>query len=90
MTKNIPVLGLFEAHLTVSDLQRSISFYHDIVGLQLALYTSNRNAAFFWVGDSKRSMLGLWLLGTMPLGLTLHISFEVAMKDLLQAPKWLE
>jgi lactoylglutathione lyase len=74
----------------VSDLQRSICFYHDIVGLQLALYTSNRNAAFFWVGDSKRSMLGLWSLGTMPLGLTLHISFEVTIRDLLKAPKWLK
>ena len=25
----VPVRGLFEAHLTVSDLQRSITFYRD-------------------------------------------------------------
>ena len=32
----IPIQGLFEVHLTVSDLQRSIDFYRDIVGLQPA------------------------------------------------------
>lgn len=43
----IPVQGLFETHLTVSNLERSINFYQDIVGLQLALEISDRNAAFF-------------------------------------------
>jgi catechol 2,3-dioxygenase-like lactoylglutathione lyase family enzyme len=37
MAEPIPVQGLFETHLTVSNLQRSIKFYQDIVGLQLAL-----------------------------------------------------
>ena len=92
MTERIPVLGLFETHLTVSDLQRSIGFYRDIVGLQLALYVFERNAAFFWIGDdSRRSMLGLWSLGKTPVGLTLHVAFEVAkMEDLLKTPKWLK
>ena len=35
-------------------------------------------------------MLGLWSLGTMPLGLTLHVAFEVTINDLLHAPKWLK
>ena len=47
MAEPIPIQGLFEVHLTVSDLQRSIDFYRDIVGLQLALEVSDRNAAFF-------------------------------------------
>jgi lactoylglutathione lyase len=47
MTDRVPVLGLFETHLTVSDLQRSIGFYRDIVGLQLAFEVSERNATFF-------------------------------------------
>jgi lactoylglutathione lyase len=42
MTDRIPLCGLFETHLTVSDLQRSIAFYRDILGLQLAL--EDRNA----------------------------------------------
>jgi len=96
MTEHVPVYGLFETHLTVSDLQRSIRFYKDIVGLQLAFEVCERNAAaFFWIGDpshsSRRCMLGLWSVGIAPLGLNLHVAFEVAaINDLLEAPKRLK
>jgi len=97
MGKRVPIYGLFETHLTVSDLQRSITFYRDIIGLELALEVSESDAAFFWIGDhpshscSRRSMLGLWSVGTAPLGLNLHIAFEVvAINDLLDAPKRLK
>jgi lactoylglutathione lyase len=94
MTKHVPVYGLFETHLTVSNLQHSIRFY-DIIGLQLAVEASECNAAFFWIGDpsysSRHSMLGLWSVGTAPLGLNLHVAFEVAaINDLLDAPKRLK
>ena len=94
MMEHIPIHGLFETHLTVSDLQRSIRFYRDIIGLELALETLERNAAFFWIGDrsyrsfSRLPMLRLWSVGTVPLGLNLHVAFEVAaINDLLDAPK---
>ena len=93
MGKRVPIYGLFEAHLTVSDLQRSITFYRDIVGLKLAFEVSEHNAAFFWIGDnaSRRSMLGLWSVGIAPIGLNLHVAFEVAgINDLLDAPKRLK
>jgi lactoylglutathione lyase len=51
----------------------------------LALEVSDRNAAFFWIGDSKRSMLGLWSFGSIPIGLNLHIAFEVMLDNLLEA-----
>jgi lactoylglutathione lyase len=93
MGKHVPIHGLFETHLTVSDLQRSIIFYRDVVGLQLAHEVSECNAAFFWIGHhtSRYSMLGLWSVGEAPLGLNLHIAFEVApINDLLDAPKLLK
>jgi lactoylglutathione lyase len=90
MTDHISILGLFETHLTVSDLQRSIRFYRDIVGLQLALEESERNAAFFWIGDSRHSMLRLWSIGTVPMGITLHVAFRVTKDDLLHTPKQLK
>src|SRR6187200_655616 len=96
MMEHIPLRGLFETHLTVSNLQRSIIFYRDIVGLHLALEVSERGAAFFWIGDpssysSRCSMLGLWSIGTAPIGLTLHVGFEVAgINELLDAPKRLK
>ena len=88
--QSVPIKGLFETHLTVSNLQRSIDFYRDKLGLQLALKVSDRNAAFFWIGDSRRSMLGLWSIGSSPLGLTLHIAFDVNLSDLLDAPNRLK
>jgi hypothetical protein len=37
-----PIDGLYETHLTVASLDRSIPFYRDIVGLELARRLSNR------------------------------------------------
>src|SRR5215212_4189065 len=65
-----PVRRLFETLLTVSDLRSSIDFYRQVVGLPLALEVPERNTAFFWVGDSRPSLLGLWSLGTAPMGPT--------------------
>jgi lactoylglutathione lyase len=90
MTDHVKILGLFETHLTVSNLQSSIDVYRDVVGLELALEVSERNAAFFWIGDSRHSMLGLCSLGTAPLGLTLHVAFEVTTNDLLDTPMLLK
>jgi len=90
MTPRVPVRKLFESHLTVSDLQRSVNFYRDLVGLTLALEVPERNAAFLWVGEAGDSLLGLWSLGSSPLGITLHVAFEVTIDDLLDAPKRLE
>ena len=67
MTRPVPVVGLFETHLTVADLARSSAFYRDVVGLPLALDLPERGAAFFWIGAPGRAMLGLWSLGSAPL-----------------------
>jgi lactoylglutathione lyase len=87
MAELIQVSGLFETHLTVSDLQRSIVFYRDVIGLELGIEVPERNCAFFWVGGSKRSMLGLWSMGSIPNGLKLHIAFKVNVNDLFDVPR---
>jgi lactoylglutathione lyase len=79
------VAGLFETHLTVSDLDRSIEFYRDVVGLPLALELPERGVAFFWIGLPGEAMLGLWSLGSAPMGLSLHIALKVSLKDVLGA-----
>ncbi len=43
----IPISGLYETHLTVSNLDRSVAFYRDMVGLELAHTVPKRHAAFF-------------------------------------------
>lgn len=85
MTALPKAVGLFETHLTVSDLDRSIAFYRDAVGLPLALELPERGAAFFWIGDPGRAMLGLWSLGSAPMGLSLHIALRVSLEDVLGA-----
>ncbi|VFJ14780.1 VOC family protein [Candidatus Nitrosocosmicus franklandus] len=83
----VPIKGLFETHLTVSDLQRSIKFYREIIGLDLGLENSERQCAFFWIGRSKNSMLGLWSTQSIPIGLVLHVAFEVSLNDLLNTSR---
>jgi lactoylglutathione lyase len=82
----VPVRALFEAHLTVADVPRSTAFYREVVGLPLALDLPERGAAFLWVGEPGRSMLGLWSMGSAPMGMTLHVAFDVALDELLGAP----
>jgi len=68
-----PVDRLFEAHLTASDLDASIAFYRDQVGLELAHVVPARQAAFFWVGSRGSTMLGLWAGGSAPQKTTTHM-----------------
>jgi lactoylglutathione lyase len=85
MTEPVPIQGLFETHLTVSNLNRSVSFYRDVVGLTLALELPERGAAFFWTGEPGEAMLGLWSLGSAPIGLSLHVAFRASLDDVLGA-----
>jgi lactoylglutathione lyase len=80
------VRGLFETHLTVSELPRSVSFYRDTVGLPVALELPERGAAFHWIGEPGRAMLGLWTIGSAPMNMRLHIAFDMALADVLAAP----
>jgi lactoylglutathione lyase len=83
----IPIRDLFETHLTVSDLQRSMAFFGDVLGLEPAQVFLERKVAFYWIGARGGSMLGLWEVGTGPQRLSLHIAFRVDLEDLLKAPE---
>src|SRR4051794_15421779 len=82
---SVPARGLFETHLTVTDLGRSVAFYRDVVGLELAWEVGERDAAFFWIGKPGQSMLGLWSVGSAPIGLLLHVAFSADLDDVLRA-----
>jgi lactoylglutathione lyase len=84
--KPVPIEGLFETHLSVSDLDRSVEFYRRVVGLDVWFEVPERRACFFWVGPPGTSMLALWEIGTSPVSLHLHLAFKVAIEDLLEAP----
>lgn len=54
------IKGLYETHLFVEDLERSIEFYSKTLGLKQCRYGAERRTAFFWIGNDKQFMLGLW------------------------------
>lgn len=85
MSEAVPAHGLFETHLTVSDLDRSVAFYRDVVGLPLGLTLPQRGAAFFWIGEAGKAMLGLWAIGSAPIALSLHVAFTTSLEDVLDA-----
>jgi ribosomal protein S18 acetylase RimI-like enzyme len=76
---------LFEAHLAVRDVDASAAFYRDVVGLPVAFRVPERGAAFMWVGRPGESMLGLWSLGSAPMGITSHVAFAATLADVLGA-----
>jgi lactoylglutathione lyase len=86
----IPLRGLFESHLTVADLDRAMSFYGDVLGLELAEVFRERRVAFYWIGAPGQSMLGLWESGSGPQRMSLHVAFRVDLRDLLEAPRRLQ
>lgn len=86
MSEPVAISGLFETHLTVRDLDRSIAFYRDVVGLQPALHEPDLGAALFWIGAAGQAMLGLWAAGTAPIGISLHVAFTASLDDVLDAP----
>jgi lactoylglutathione lyase len=82
----ISISGLFEAHLTVSDLERSMQFYGETLGLTPAEVFAGRRVAFYWLGGRGSSMLGLWEVGSTPQRMSLHVAFSVDLEELLRAP----
>jgi len=82
----IPLRDLFETHLTVADLPRSMDFYGQVLGLELAYSLPERKVAFYWIGGRGNSMIGLWEVGSAPQKMSLHLAFRSDLQDVLDAP----
>ena len=87
MDRALEIDGLFEAHLTVGDLDRSIAFYRDVVGLELAYRTPQADAAFLWIGGRGNAMLGLWAHGRAPMNVALHLAFRLPLEQVMSSPR---
>ena len=57
MTSAVAIERLFEAHLIVADLDASIAFYRDRLGLELARVAPARQTAFLWIGSRRRRIV---------------------------------
>jgi GNAT superfamily N-acetyltransferase/catechol 2,3-dioxygenase-like lactoylglutathione lyase family enzyme len=69
----------------VGDLDRSVAFYRDVVGLPLGFEIPDRGAAFLWIGQPGEAMLGLWSHGSAPVALSLHVAFKTSLEQVVVA-----
>jgi lactoylglutathione lyase len=53
-------MHLYETHLPVANTEISRKFYEEILGLKLGYRDPGRDIVFLFIGDGRRSMLGLW------------------------------
>ncbi|MDP1418193.1 VOC family protein [Peribacillus simplex] len=84
------IRGLYEAHLPVSNLNRSIEFYEGL-GLELD-HKVEDNLAFLWI-EKDKSWLGLWETEKVEVEYhpsLRHIAFQVSLEDLKSSVVWLE
>lgn len=82
------IKGLYEAHLPVRDLKRSIEFY---TSLELELAYKTPKLAFFWILKGQ-SWVGLWETdkAETPYHPSLrHIAFHVDIEAIRNAKVWL-
>ena len=84
------IKGLYEAHLPVSNLNRSIKFYEGL-GLQFDHKVEDR-LAFLWI-EKDKSWLGLWETDKVEVEYhpsIRHIAFQVTLEDLKNSVVWLK
>lgn len=76
---------LYETHLPVSSTEASKAFYVDIVELSFAYRDPVRDIVFLWIGENRRSMLGLWGPRTTYGNARekSHLAFAVSLPELL-------
>lgn len=83
------IKGLYEAHLPVKNLDKSMAFYEKL-GLKMAW--CDKETAFFWIEEGK-SWLGLWEgneYQTLYHPSLRHIAFRVSYEDLKKSLNWLD
>lgn len=80
------IQGLYETHLDVRDVDRSVEFYENL-GLTLGL--RHIKGAFFWVTKPGGQMLAIWQAAPEQPVAKRHLGFQVAVEDLFRAEEWL-
>lgn len=76
------IKGLFETHIYVEDLARSIDFYSNTLGLTMCHYEEERKIAFFWIGKPQEAMLGIWEKPKDEIDIR-HFAFSCDLDDVL-------
>lgn len=75
---------LFETHIHVKDLARSVAFYRDVMELEFAYEQPERKVAFFWIGGHNHTMLGVWEKPVEQIQRQ-HFALRISIEDMRQA-----
>lgn len=81
------IQGLYETHLDVKDIERSVAFYQKL-GLKLGI--QHAKGAFFWVTKPQEQMLALWQAPQEQPMIQRHLGFQISLESLLAAEAWLK
>ncbi|MEH6892419.1 VOC family protein [Bacillus sp. JJ864] len=84
------IKNIYETHLHVRDLEMAIDFYQNKLGLKLARIIPERKVAFFWIGEGRQQMLGLWEKSKDTSIQLNHFAFGVELNFLRRSKAWLE
>ena len=88
--------GLYETHIDVVDLDRSVSFYEDVLQLELSVKLTvdaaradshsrgARRVAIMWIGSERTAALGLWERPADRINVQ-HFAFELGWPEMLSA-----
>lgn len=76
------IKGIYETHINVENLESSIDFYQNVLGLEKCGYNDERRIAFFWVGKPQEYMLGLWEKPKSEI-VKMHFAFRCDREDIL-------
>ena len=76
------IKGIYETHINVENLERSIDFYKNVLGLEQCICPDTRRIVFFWVGKPQEYMLGLWEKPKEEI-VKMHFAFRCDKEDIL-------
>lgn len=76
------ITGLFETHINVTNLERSMDFYGRVLGLQLGHFEQKRRVVFYWLGGWGEAMLGVWEQPVVQVPRQ-HFAFRASVQDIL-------
>lgn len=82
------IQGLFETHINVTNLERAMEFYGEVLGLTLGRLEEAHRVAFYWVGEPGEAMLGLWEVAPERV-VAQHFAFRSSLADVEHATAYL-
>ena len=72
--------NLYETHINILELERSMEFYGEKLGLELGSLDEARKIAFFFIGGWNKTMLGVWEKPEDQIFFQ-HLAFEVPLEE---------